>query len=258
MSIVPMVAGLLALTIGCGGGGSTPSGLFFKVHTTVTVNGIVNDDPNVNVGGFVPLTGIELANACSQNPGGLTGFGPNTTDGTGHFTVSDSNSGVAIGPSCEWLFSRGTSNQCPVQSVNEQHNVTFSGMEVALACGVTVNTFAASPATIDPTAPPATMTITGHNMSATYAMPKIDFYDQNRTLWLEVTALSVSSDGTSLVLPANQITFADGEYAAVVSVMQADGTWNSVGGADIHVATPVSPPSGGGGGCTGRNCLPQC
>jgi len=110
----------------------------------------------------------------------------------------------------------------------------------------------------DPTAPPATITITGQNMDPTYAMPRVYFYDQNQTVWLQVTATSASADGTQIVIPASQVTFPDTYYAAVVFVLRANGSWDAVGGAAVRVFTPISPPPGGGGGCTGRNCLPQC
>jgi hypothetical protein len=237
---------------GCGGGNGTAPSIFFTVHTTVTVNGISNPEPNVSVGGFVPLLGLTLANACSQNPGGVNSFGPVATDSNGNRTVAN----AAIGPSCTWEFSRDVSQQCPVATINDQITVTNPNAMIPLPCGVAVNTFVANPHSFDPANPPATVTITGQNMLATYAMPKVDIYDQNHTLYLEVTALSASSDGTTLVFPSNQITFT-GRFAAVVYVQDANGTWDAVGGADINVSPPPPPPPTGGGGCTGRNCLPQ-
>ncbi|MGH9564754.1 MAG: hypothetical protein ACRD4I_02115, partial [Candidatus Angelobacter sp.] len=220
---------------GCGGGGTAPS-IFFKVRTTVTVNGLTNDDKNVNVGGFVPLLGIQLANACSQNPGGVNSFQA-TTDDQGFHTVSN----AAIGPSCIWEFQRDISALCPVATINDQVTVTTPGETVPLPCGTAVNTSLANPSHIDPDNPPATFTITGQNMLTTYAMPKVDFYDQSETLHLEVSALSAAPDGTSLVVPAGQITF-PGRFAAVVYVMDATGNWDSVGGADINVFVPLPPP----------------
>jgi hypothetical protein len=236
---------------GCGGGGTAQS-VAFSVHTTITVNGISGDEPGVSVGGFVPTVGIILANACSQNPGGTNGFGPVNTDSKGMFTVTN----AAIGPSCVWEFNRDVTSQCTVPTINMQVTVTHPDQVVPLPCGAAVNTFLANPRSFDPANPPPTVTITGQNMLATYAMPKVDIYDQNHTLHLEVTALSASSDGKTLVFPSNQITFG-GRFAAVVYVLDANGNWGSVGGADINVFTPVDPPPTGGGGCTGRNCLPQ-
>lgn len=231
------------------GGGTAPS-VAFTIHTTVTVNGLTNDDGNVNVGGFVPLLGINLANACSQNPGGINSF-QGTTDSHGLLTVSN----AAIGPSCTWEFQRDVSSQCPVESINVQVTVTHPDQPVPLPCGVAVNTFVANPSHIDPNNPPATLTITGQNMSATYALPKVRFYDQSQTLHLEVDAISASSDGTSLVVPGNQLTFT-GRFAAVVYVLDANGNWDAVGGADISIVPPVDPPPPPPT-CTTRNCLPQ-
>lgn len=154
-----MLLPIMFFCSGCGGGTGATS-LFFKVHTTITINGISQDESNVTVGGFVPLFGILLANSCSQNPNGITAFGPDNTNSSGLFTVSDSSRGVAIGPSCTWEFQRDVSAQCPVPTINDPVNVTFSGMPVPLPCGTAVNTFTANPSKIDPGNPPATVTLT--------------------------------------------------------------------------------------------------
>jgi hypothetical protein len=85
------------------------------------------------------------------------------------------------------------------------------------------------------------MTISGQNMVPTYAMPQVFFYDSNQVSHLQVTAISASPDGTSIVIPASQVTFPTGYYGAVVYVMQPDGTWNPVGGAGIFMEAP--PPN---------------
>jgi len=176
-----------------------------------------------------------------------------TTDANGVLTVSS----VAIGTNCAWSLFRNTSNLCPTQNLVTRI-FDVPGKNFELQCGSEVNTFLASPNKVDPTAPPATITITGQNMDPTYAMPRVYFYDQNQTVWLQVTATSASADGTQIVIPASQVTFPDTYYAAVVFVLRANGSWDAVGGAAVRVFTPISPPPGGGGGCTGRNCLPQC
>jgi hypothetical protein len=232
--------GLLLLS-GCNIGEGGATSLFFKVHTTVTINGLTQDESNVTVGGMVPLFGIVLVDSCSQNPTGIAAFGPDTTNNSGFFTVSDSTHGVAIGPSCTWEFSRDVSAQCPVQTINDPVSVTASGQVVPLPCGVAVNTFTANPSKVDSTNPPSTVTITGQNMVATYAMPKVDFYDSSRTLHLEVSAISVSPDGTMLVFPGNQLTFT-GRFSATVYVMDANGNWDGVGGAAVTIVPPPPPP----------------
>ena len=238
---LPLAFICLMFSGGCNIGGGGATSLFFKVHTTITVNGLTQDEPNVSVGGFVPLAEITLANACSQNPTGLAAFGPDTTNSAGSFTVSDSSHGVAIGPNCNWEFQRDVSTQCPVPTINDLVNVTFSGQVVQLPCGTAVNTFIANPNKIDPATPPASVTITGQNMVATYAMPKVDFYDSAHTLHLEVSALSVSPDGTTLVFPGNQLTFT-GRFSATVYVMDANGNWDGVGGAAVSIEPPPPPP----------------
>ena len=79
-------------------------------------------------------------------------------------------------------------------------------------------------------------------MYPTYAMPQITFYDQNQTALTPVTALSASSDGTSISVPTSQVTFPGGAYGAVISAKQSDGTWLTVGGAGIRLFTAVQPP----------------
>lgn len=78
-------------------------------------------------------------------------------------------------------------------------------------------------------------------MVATYAMPKVDFYDSAHTLHFEVSALSVSPDGTTLVFPGNQLTF-NGRFSATVYVMDANGNWDAVGGAAVSIEPPPPPP----------------
>jgi hypothetical protein len=209
-------------------------------------------DPSVFVSGNIAIPPSSVQADCTFNSTGSQSF-TGTTDANGVLTVSS----VAIGTNCAWSLFRNTSNLCPTQNLVTRI-FDVPGKNFELQCGSEVNTFLASPNKVDPTAPPATITITGQNMDPTYAMPRVYFYDQNQTVWLQVTATSASADGTQIVIPASQVTFPDTYYAAVVFVLRANGSWDAVGGAAVRVFTPISPPPGGGGGCTGRNCLPQC
>lgn len=245
--------GIIAI-VGCGSDSdSSDCQNCVSINTSVVVNGMNQLDQNVAVSGTLALPPGDFTNTdCDLNPLGNTQFS-GTTDGTNAvFTEAE----VALGHNCVWSLFRNTSAKCPTANIVTR---TFDvpGRNFGLPCGSEVNTFLASPNRVDPTAPSATITITGQNMDPTYAMPQVYFYDQNQTVWLQVTVSSASADGTSVVVPASQVTFPENYYAAVVYVKRSDGTWNAVGGAGIRVFTPIDPPTGGGG-CTGRNCLPQC
>ena len=221
---------LLLVMMSCGGGSS--SGLF-EVVTETVVNGLNQLDPNVQI------QGNANPGSCPINTTGITAFGIGQvvrTDSHGVFQVNN----AAIG--CQWNIGRTPTAGCPLGtfvSVFMQN-----GEIVHLFSCAKAHTFLANPNEIDLTAgpPPATFDITGDGMDATYATPIVRFYDQNLTLWLEVTAVGTSADGTWLQVPSYQINFPDGMYAAVVYSMQADGTWNAVGGADITVFNPPPPP----------------
>src|SRR5215472_2433900 len=188
---------LLTLTIlsiaGCFGSGSSDNN--FSVNTFVIVNGLRQIDPNTPVTGQFSLPPSEEQVDCNINPGGVTSF-TGTTDSNATFGVGN----AAIGSNCNWALTRGTSAKCPTANGINVF-VTQPGLNFGLQCGSQVNTFLASPAKIDPTNPPATITVTGQNMYSPYGMSQVYFYDPNQTVWLQVTASSVSTDGTTLVAP---------------------------------------------------------
>ena len=163
-----------------------------------------------------------------------------TTDGNGRYTVTNAAVG---GSACSWTFNRGASANCPNPN---PAGVTvpnvLSGPTFNLPCnGATL--FAAGPSIINKANPLSSITITGQNIGSTYAMPQVTVYDVNQSALVTITASSVAPDGSSLTIPAAQVTLlADGSYGAVVYVKQASGTWDSVGGAGISLFTPSGPP----------------
>jgi hypothetical protein len=237
--LYPLAIILLLAMASCGWfGGST----HFDVITTTVVNGMFQRDPNIQVAGNATLP-------CQT--GGVITFGiPQfvQTDANGLYRVNN----AAVG--CQWNVQRARSAACPF-GVFSVAFIVASGQIVQLPCGRT-RTFIADPSDIDLSAgpPPATFTITGDGMDATYATPIIRFYDQNQTVWLEVNAVGTSPDGTWLQVPSSQINFPDGSYAAVIYSMQADGTWAAVGGADISVFNPPPPPPPSPDPCSRGDC----
>ena len=234
--LVSFLFAAIAITAmaGCGifsGGSSSP---FFTVVTVYQLNGFTKLDPHVSVIGSANAPSI----FCPAG-GNTTSFGPNSTDSNAQYKVTN----AALGPSCGWTINRGTSANCSNPNpAGTTATVGFSGATVNVPCnGSTI--FNAGPSLIDSNNPPASITITGQNMSAAYGMPQVTIYDVNQNALLTVTATSASGDGTSITIPDDQIAYlGDGNYGAVVYVKQSNGTWDTVGGAGIDLWT-----SGGGG-----------
>lgn len=223
---------LLVVMASCGlFGGGAP---YFDVMTVTVVNGLNQIDPNAQIAGNAN------PGSCSTNASGVTAFGIGQvvrTDSHGAYRVN--NAAIA----CQWNIGRPPSQVCPFGTSSPVF-VGFKGQVVQIRSCISIRTFLATPGEIDLGAgpPPATFDITGDGMDATYATPVVRFYDQNQTMWLEVTAVGTSPDGTWLQVPSYQVNFPEGTYAAVIYSMQADGTWNAVGGADISVFNPPPPP----------------
>src|SRR5262249_5205066 len=201
-----------------------------------SLNGFVRPDPHVSVAGFANAPSLY----CTANPGGTGSFSNVTTDGNAQFTVSNAAVG---GVTCSWTINRGSSANCPNPNpVDTTVLNVLNGATINVPCnGSTL--FRAAPSGINTSSPPSSITINGQDISTTYATPQVTVYDVNQTALLTLTASSVAPDGSSLTIPATQISqFVDGSYGAVVYVKQADGTWDAVGGAGIAVFTPTGPP----------------
>jgi len=233
-SALLMIFAVAALAGCSGGNGGGNNSDFFTVVTLFSVNGFAKPDPNVGVNGAAAGASFN----CTQFPNGVSTFN-GATDGNGQFTVANAALG---GNGCAWNILRAASANCPVTS-SANVFVTFPGQTVNLGCSAPgAATFTASPENMNPSKPPSTMTFLGANFTVAYGMPQVTFYDVNQSVLLTVTAISVSADGTSLTIPATQVTFADGGYGAVIYSKQADGTWNPLGGAAVNLFTPSGPP----------------
>jgi hypothetical protein len=230
LSVFLLAVMAVSLVVGCGSGGGNNSD-FFAVATVITVNGLTQREAGVHVSGTANSPTI----FCTEFPNGTSGFDA-TTDSNGQYTVQNAALG---GSSCSWTLNRFASANCP-QFSTQTIFVTVPGGTFNFPCAVAINTFTATPSKIDPTSPPSTIMIKGNNMYPTYAMPQVTFYDQNETALLTVNASGASGDGTSITIPGGQVTFPDGGYGAVISVKQADGTWQTIGGAGIRLFTTVT------------------
>jgi hypothetical protein len=104
--------------------------------------------------------------------------------------------------------------------------------------------FTASPSSIDLAAPPATVTLSGVGIDATYGMPLIQYYDSTGSLVASALANTVASDGTWLQGNTPDLSNAyNGETNVEVSNRLADGTWSyPVGIAPLTIYGGNDPP----------------
>ncbi len=93
----------------------------------------------------------------------------------------------------------------------------------------------ASPSSVYLPAPPASGTITGNSFDATYAMPRVDYFDGNGYLVGSVYATSVAGGGTSLQANLPDLSYVySGTYQVKVTNKRSDGYYlNEVGSATM-------------------------
>lgn len=117
------------------------------------------------------------------------------------------------------------------------------GQEAPLVCNQVGTVFSMSPNAIDVNAPPATATLTGQGLDATYGMPIVEFYDEYGSYLDVTTASAVSADGTWLEASVPNLTGAySGTYTVVIVNQTPDGTRNVVGTATVWVYGNDMPP----------------
>jgi len=103
--------------------------------------------------------------------------------------------------------------------------------------------FAVEPASIDATAPPEAVTVTGAGIDATYGMPYVSFYNPNGYVLAEGRASTVSPEGTSMSAVIPEISSVpSGSYWAIVRKVMADGSLQFVGAAEVYVFNFEPPP----------------
>ena len=214
-----------------------PQNRSFSIHTlddTPTFVGRqILDHPDEDVQGF-----------WINDNGSAVGLTKNfrvLTNGTGRYAIDDGrvparwNFAVFNGPGAVRSF-------CAGLSFND--DVT-PGKEQLIVCHIPNSPFfLVSPSDVDLQSPPASFTITGDGIDATYGMPLIDYYDQSGTLVAEATATSVASDGTWLQANTPDLSAVySGTYIVVVRTASSDGSYELVGTAPIN-ATGRDPSLG--------------
>ncbi|HXG67047.1 MAG TPA: hypothetical protein VNO70_18230 [Blastocatellia bacterium] len=231
LEILSLLVGFVALFVVSGCGGEPDPNRGFDVETVVVANGTEFRQSARVVGDFLRPT-------ASSTVGTVTHFD--------QFLIRATISGAKV-PGV-WRFVASQYAGC-FETVVRETTVT-SGDNVTLPCRATgVGSFTASPNTVDVTAPPATGTVYGQGISATYGMPIVAYYSEFGYLVAKQTASSVAADGTWL---QGSVPNLDGAYSGVYTLLiknkNADGSKTIIGTATINVTgnDPPPPPDGGG------------
>ncbi|HEX8473063.1 MAG TPA: hypothetical protein VF666_03455 [Pyrinomonadaceae bacterium] len=109
--------------------------------------------------------------------------------------------------------------------------------------------FFASPAFIDKTDPPASVTINGQGISTAGGMPNVEYWDSYGNLVGQRQATSVAGDGSWLNGPVPDLSNA-GTGTFVVRVKNPDGALAGIAYIDVwypYIYEPPPPPPGCGG-----------
>jgi hypothetical protein len=116
----------------------------------------------------------------------------------------------------------------------------------------------ANPSGVDLNALPASITISGQAMDATYGMPRVDYYDDDGYLVGSVYATQASGDGSWLVAPTPDLSQAwSGNYQVRVTNMTWEGRYmDEVGTADLNCWGRDRPDSDGDGWYDDEDCYP--
>lgn len=102
--------------------------------------------------------------------------------------------------------------------------------------------FLAVPDYIEPSNPPSTITITGHDIDSTYGMPYIKYYDPNGTLVAQLQASEVAPDGSWLSGPTPDLSgVSSNSYWVVISNVTVDGT-EVIGATLLYIDNGLPPP----------------
>lgn len=100
-----------------------------------------------------------------------------------------------------------------------------------------VSGFALSPDPVYISAAPASGTVQGQGITATYGMPLVQYYSLDGTLVAQENAISVASNGTSMQISGFSISqLPVGTYAAFVSNAASGGGYAYLGNGAVQVA----------------------
>ena len=150
-----------------------------------------------------------------------------------------------------WLFHEFNgpcANQQTVATVGQKQTQALDCISIHLA-------FSMTPKTLDVTALPGTLTITGTGITTTYGMPHVQIWDSLGNKVGESVATSVSS-GTVLVTPTPAVSLVPTEtYGLEVLNLHEDGTMAPVGALPVSIfGREPRQPRDGGCGTSGRQC----
>lgn len=193
---------------------------------------------------FVNIRGIHLLDApfASGTTVNLPSFA--TTDGNGFYQVPQGRApsvwrlGEDSGP-C-----RGKTFETDIEPVS-----TFPMLcdTTCLFIPCTGNTpFNSIPSAMSGDNPPATVTITGENISAAYGMPTVGYYDENGNLYAQALATQVAPNGSWLSGATPDISSVpSGSYWAMVQNVAGDGSLQTIGAARVYIYNLQPPPDPG-------------
>jgi hypothetical protein len=135
-----------------------------------------------------------------------------------------------------WFITAGASGECFRQITNPNMDVS-AGQTKTAQCEVfgIVFPFSASPSTVNLQAPPATLEMTGSNLTTTYGMPRLEYLDPyTGNLIGTATATSVSGDGTWLQAYTPDLSGVySGTYTIFISNATSGGGFEYVGSATM-------------------------
>jgi hypothetical protein len=191
----------------------------------------------------IDLTGNLQETIQSTYQGTYTYFS-GTSDDDGYYEALN-----AIVPA-NWGISEGN-GPCGGQSTV----VTVGNQQTQdLDCISTVLGFILTPGDLYELALPATLQITGENMSTTYGMPHVEIFNEVGTVVANVTATSVTDDGTVLVATTPALSgLATATYGLEVLNVQSDGSLSPVGATPVPIVDGL-PYGYGNPGCKDHSC----
>jgi hypothetical protein len=173
------------------GGPPPPPPVGFQVHTQDEANlfGTLEDSGGISISGV-------LQNPIVNNPVGFITNFTATTDGNGFW--EEVNGEVPA----VWNFGE-FNGPCGGQSA---FATVGNGQTQDLDCIGTVLGFILTPATLNVSAPPSGLSLTGSGVSTTYGMPHVQIFNNVGTKVADVVATSVTNDGKALTSPAPSLT----------------------------------------------------
>jgi hypothetical protein len=103
-----------------------------------------------------------------------------------------------------------------------------------------------SPSPVDFSAPPATIGVNGSGFSAVYGLPKAYLFDWQGIAQEQISASSVTLNGTHLEFPTSAVaSLYNGYYTVMFYNINQDGTLQFVGYGEIEIMNGEDPPPDG-------------